>query len=167
LWQLFYVPGILLVFGPRDSPENRRDARSTLSLAEKLSAEVQREEREERISRDDVPSSRKDATFNLGTVLAQKTRFAIIGGPGVGKTTTLKWLAITSTLPGEEGQRLRLAFGLPPAPLIPIYVRFRQFAERIGYSNSRSECVQMELTAGSTNSSRGLRKDSRDGWFNK
>jgi hypothetical protein len=117
---------------PREPHENKRSARSAPSLAERLSAEGGREERDEVEGRyGGRPSPHRDRFLDLAAVLAQKSRFAIIGGPGVGKTTTLKWLAITSTLPGEEGRRLRLEFGLPSDPLIPIYVRFRQFAERI------------------------------------
>lgn len=116
---------------PREFPEDRRGVRSAPSLAERLSAETNRESEEESSRDEGMRSSRMDGFLDLATVLAQKRRFAIIGGPGVGKTTTLKWLAIAATLPGEEGQRLRLAFGLPREPLIPIYVRFRQFAERI------------------------------------
>lgn len=117
---------------PRNPHENNGSARNAPSLAERLAAEVSPDEREETIGRyDGMPSSRTDRILDLAAVLAQQSRFAIIGGPGAGKTTTLKWLAITSTLPGEEGRRLRAAFGLPSDPLIPIYVRFRQFAERI------------------------------------
>jgi hypothetical protein len=131
----FFVPLRLAeipVGRPRETLEDRTGTRGALSLAERLSAEVGRAEHEEEDSRHDGRRiSRGERFLDLGSVLAKKSRFAIIGGAGVGKTTTLKWLAITATLQGEEGQRLRLAFGLPRDPLIPIYVRFRQFAERI------------------------------------
>ena len=114
----------------KDSDDNK-GKKSAPSLAERLSAEDERE-REDESSRDGgVRSSHLDRFLDLAALLAVQRRFAIIGGPGVGKTTTLKWLAIAAALPGEEGQRLRLAFGLPRDPLIPIYVRFREFAERI------------------------------------
>lgn len=117
----------------REIPERKRGARGSPSLAERLSAEADREHKED--SRDeDERSSDIGRQFDLAAVLGQKRRFAIIGGPGIGKTTTLKWLAIVAALPGEEGQRLRSAFGLPHKPLVPIYVRFRQFADRIGAS---------------------------------
>ena len=38
---------------------------------------------------------------------------------------------MVSALEGDEGRQVRLKYGLPPEPLIPVYVRFRQFAERI------------------------------------
>jgi hypothetical protein len=100
------------------------------SLAERLSEEAEQTRERENLD-DQLSPSQKGEELDLHSVLLDKRRFAIVGGPGAGKTTTLKWLAIASTLPGEDGRRLRAEFGLPPEPLIPIYVRFRQFAERI------------------------------------
>lgn len=67
----------------------------------------------------------------LGEVLKTERRFALVAGPGTGKTTVLKWLTIVSALPGEAGRKLRLRYGLPRKPLTPIYVRFRQLADRV------------------------------------
>ncbi len=69
--------------------------------------------------------------LSLGEVLHQNRRIGLIGGPGCGKTTTLKWLALVSALPGEEGQETRTALGLPAEPLRPLFVRFRALAERV------------------------------------
>jgi hypothetical protein len=66
--------------------------------------------------------------LEIAEVLAQKRRIALVGGPGTGKTTTLKWCAIVSALPGRAGRATRQRFGLPAEPLIPLYVRFRDFA---------------------------------------
>lgn len=69
--------------------------------------------------------------LDLSAVLREKHRFGLIGGPGSGKTTTLKWLALVSALPGVEGKELRTKFGLPTEPLLPLFVRFRRLADRI------------------------------------
>jgi predicted NACHT family NTPase len=84
-----------------------RRARAMRSLAERLSAEDE-QALDHTSDSDDEHRPNKGNVLDLAVVLAEKRRFAIVGGPGVGKTTTLKWLAITSTLPGDEGQRLRL-----------------------------------------------------------
>jgi hypothetical protein len=73
---------------------------------------------------------RSEKETDLARVMTEKRRIAIVGGPGTGKTTTLRWLAIISALPGIEGRQTRSRFGLPAEPLVPVYVRFRQFAER-------------------------------------
>lgn len=70
-------------------------------------------------------------TLELAVVLREKRRVGIIGGPGSGKTTTLKWLALVSALPGNEGREARLKAGLPADPLLPLFVRFRRLADRI------------------------------------
>jgi hypothetical protein len=76
-------------------------------------------------------SAEHSQASDLGSVLAEKRRFALIGGPGSGKTTTLRWLALVSALGGEEGRELRTRFKLPEEPLLPVFVRFRGLAERI------------------------------------
>lgn len=101
----------------RESDERRIER----SLSKMILAESDADERSER--------DREEET-DLATVLAEKRRIAIVGGPGTGKTTTLRWLAIISALPGVEGRETRSKFGLPPEPLVPVYVRFRQFSER-------------------------------------
>lgn len=101
----------------RDTDERR--ARAARSLADRLSEEVEQIFGHESELDDERLLHRRGA-LDLSTVLSGQRRFAIIGGPGVGKTTTLKWLAIASTLPGDEGRRLRLNFGLPSGPLIPV-----------------------------------------------
>jgi hypothetical protein len=70
-------------------------------------------------------------TLELSVVLREKRRFGLIGGPGSGKTTTLKWLALVSALGGEEGREARSKCGLPINPLLPLFVRFRRLADRI------------------------------------
>lgn len=69
--------------------------------------------------------------LELSVVLREKRRFGLIGGPGSGKTTTLKWLALVCALPGDEGREARLKCGLPADPLLPLFVRFRRLADRI------------------------------------
>lgn len=85
----------------------------------------------------DVPEADEDkfndpgGAVELGAVLAEKRRFALIAGPGSGKTTTLKWLALISALGGDEGREIRRRFGLSEEPLHPVLVRFRSLADRI------------------------------------
>ncbi|MGA9672368.1 MAG: NACHT domain-containing protein, partial [Terracidiphilus sp.] len=84
-------------------------------------------------SRDRQPDelTEKASTFELSAILREKRRFGLIGGPGSGKTTTLKWLALVSAMGGEEGKEARSKYGLPIAPLLPLFVRFRRLADRI------------------------------------
>ncbi len=72
-----------------------------------------------------------EESSELSEVLSSTQRIGLIGGPGSGKTTTLKWLAVISALDGEEGRERRLRFGLPPQPLVPVFVRFRRLAQRV------------------------------------
>lgn len=67
----------------------------------------------------------------LQEILSGNRRVAFIGGPGTGKTTTLRWLALICAMSGNEGRLLRVANGLPAEPLRPMYVRFRELADRI------------------------------------
>lgn len=84
-------------------------------------------------ARDREPDEPVEAVgaLELSAVLREKRRFGLIGGPGSGKTTTLKWLALVSALPGDEGREARLKCGLPAEPLLPLFVRFRRLADRI------------------------------------
>ena len=68
----------------RAGPEPPTEPRS---LADRLSAEA---EREEEGNPDDEGRSQRNGIFDLTSVLQEKNRFALVGGPGVGKTTTLK-----------------------------------------------------------------------------
>ena len=105
-------------FAERDSRriENRRES---LELLLRNAHEIENDHDE------------AEGGLDIGTVLRQHRRFALIGGPGSGKTTFLKWLALVSALGGEEGERMRTQFGLPAEPLTPVFVRFRSLAERI------------------------------------
>lgn len=67
----------------------------------------------------------------LSELFANTRRFGFVAGPGTGKTTTLRWLALVSAMGDDEGPGLRTEAGLPPTPLIPLYVSFRQFARRV------------------------------------
>ncbi|MCG7871010.1 MAG: NACHT domain-containing protein [Candidatus Thiodiazotropha lotti] len=67
----------------------------------------------------------------LPEILSKQKRVALIGGPGAGKTTTLRWLALICAMSGAKGRTVRTAYGLPSEPLLPVYVRFRQLADRI------------------------------------
>lgn len=107
--------------GRLTSKRESDDRRNDRSLNKMILAES---DTQERLERD------REEEKELGNVLGEKRRIAIVGGPGTGKTTTLKWLAIISALPGAEGREKRIKFGLPPEPLVPVYVRFRQFSER-------------------------------------
>ncbi len=88
------------------------------------------EDGEERQNRRDEWSVPPDA-LALADVMQTHRRFVVIGAPGSGKTTLLRWLALIAALPGDDGRHARERAGLSPAPLVPVYVRFRQFAERI------------------------------------
>jgi hypothetical protein len=92
------------------------------SFAETLSGELssRSESRDEPVGATDLKS-----------VLANTRRFALLGGQGCGKTTTLRWLAVIAALEDEEGTRTRERFGLPREPQLPLFVRFRRLAERI------------------------------------
>ncbi len=120
-----FVP---LAFAPLDPDRSRPAedrARFRRSLTDRILAD------DEVNDAGDEPSSRRQEAIDLPSLLAAKRRIAIVGGPGSGKTTTLKWLAIAAATPGEDGQKRRLALGLPAGPMVPLYVRFRQFAERV------------------------------------
>lgn len=102
----------------------REERRQERSLVESLLAQDELRSKEK--------SYRRSAEgIDLTSLLSAKRRFALVGGPGTGKTTTLKWLAVISALASEEGRQIRLKFGLSAELLIPLYVRFRRFAERI------------------------------------
>ncbi|HVR11031.1 MAG TPA: NACHT domain-containing protein, partial [Thermoanaerobaculia bacterium] len=68
---------------------------------------------------------------DLSSVLSAHRRIGLIGGPGCGKTTTLRWLAIVAATAGEEGRETRTRYGLPAEPLVPVFVRFRRLAQRV------------------------------------
>jgi hypothetical protein len=112
----------------RETNEPRGDR--TPSLGDRLSAEVEQTDGGENGREEQRHPSAKNA-LELSKVLSKERRFALIGGPGAGKTTTLKWLAVACAVPGNEGREFRQRFGLPAEPLIPVYVRFRQFEERV------------------------------------
>jgi hypothetical protein len=69
-----------------------------------------------------------DDVVDLRGLLAASRRILVVGGPGTGKTTLLKWLAIVSAM---RDPRSRDLLDLPSAPLLPLYVRFRDFGERV------------------------------------
>lgn len=71
----------------------------------------------------------------LAELFAEERRFGFVAGPGTGKTTTLRWLALVSAMEDDEGRRQRTEAGLPLGPLIPVYVSFRQFARRVRSRN--------------------------------
>jgi hypothetical protein len=106
------------------SPDSR-----TLTLSEKLRIEGDIVSREDSEELDDRASN--EDTLELAKAFTEKRRFALISGAGTGKTITLKWLAVILALRGAEGQRERLKNGLSEEEMIPVYLRFRQFAERI------------------------------------
>lgn len=111
-------------------PKSPERGRKAPSLAERLSSELENEDSRERdaVEREDVG---KGDGLDVTKVLSQNRRFALVSGPGTGKTTTLKWIAVVSALSDAEGERQRIKVGLPAEPLVPVYVRFRQFAERV------------------------------------
>ncbi len=74
---------------------------------------------------------RHGGAMSLSELFAEARRFGFVAGPGTGKTTTLRWLALVSAMEDDEGRKQRLVAGLPATPLIPVYVSFRQFARRI------------------------------------
>ncbi|MGD0579677.1 MAG: hypothetical protein ABSC08_12190, partial [Bryobacteraceae bacterium] len=119
---LFVPPGLRRVSAdPKDRAAATTDERpSRQSLDERILAE----------DRTVYPNESSAATPDLMNILGTDRRFALIGGPGSGKTTTLRWLAVISAMPDEFGQSVRARCGLPSDPLVPIYVRFRQLAER-------------------------------------
>lgn len=122
---VLFVPLRLAPIAPGQSRADKSlpDQAGGKSLEEKLFAEEEADEGEEIY---DV-----EAESDLAKVLGEHRRIGLIGGPGCGKTTTLKWLAIISTLPGSKGRQARVKFGLGAEPLVPLYVRFRQLAERV------------------------------------
>ncbi|MBI1817463.1 MAG: NACHT domain-containing protein [Deltaproteobacteria bacterium] len=73
----------------------------------------------------------RPGVVELAAALNEHGRIGFVAGPGTGKTTTLKWLALVSALDDDEGRQCRIDIGLPPEPLIPLYVSFRQFARRV------------------------------------
>jgi len=77
---------------------------------------------------DEEKPRRDSGVLEMAEVLAHKRRIVLVGGPGAGKTTTLKWCAVVAAMSGREGREIRQRFGLPAEPLIPLYVRFRDFA---------------------------------------
>ena len=72
----------------------KRDRRSVFESELSLSNEIEE------------PSEPTEG-LDLARVLAEHRRFALIGGPGSGKTTTLKWLALVAAIEGTEGRKLR------------------------------------------------------------
>jgi len=75
------------------------------------------------------PAKREnDDVVDLRGLLAASRRILVVGGPGTGKTTLLKWLAIVSAM---RDPRSRDLLDLPSAALLPLYVRFRDFGERV------------------------------------
>ncbi len=96
-------------------------------------------------------------SLDLGSVLSAERRIGLVGGPGCGKTTTLRWLAIVAASSGEEGRETRMRYGLPAEPLVPIFVRFRRLAQRVrerglvgiaGRAALVAEFLQAEFEAG-------------------
>lgn len=73
----------------------------------------------------------RGGSMDLAEMLSETRRFGLVAGPGTGKTTTLRWLALVSAMENDDGRRRRVAVGLPGTPLIPVYVSFRQFARRV------------------------------------
>lgn len=73
----------------------------------------------------------RGGSMPLAELFAEARRFGFVAGPGTGKTTTLRWLALVSAMEDDEGRRQRTEAGLPATPLIPVYVSFRQFARRV------------------------------------
>ncbi len=71
------------------------------------------------------------AGVDLSDVLADTRRFVLVGTQGCGKTTMLRWLAIIAAMEDKEASHTRLRFGLPPEPLLPLFVRFRRLADRV------------------------------------
>jgi len=84
-----------------------------------------------RDERDFLHGHRHGGGMLLSELFAEARRFGFVAGPGTGKTTTLRWLALVSAMDDDEGRKQRLEAGLPATPLIPVYVSFRQFARRV------------------------------------
>jgi hypothetical protein len=97
---------------------SRRSIEEMILQEEKQAEEKQEKEKEKE----------PEGVVDVANAFVQKRRIALVGGPGAGKTTMLKWWAIITASEGAEGQELRRKFGLPSEPLIPLYVRFRDFA---------------------------------------
>lgn len=119
-----FVPLRLTRISHAQTERSHEEDRSRRSLTERILAEDDPEGQDER-------RGNRENEFDLASALREKRRLALVGGPGTGKTTTLNWLAIISALPASDGQEIRSKFGLGPDPLVPVHVRFRQFAERV------------------------------------
>ncbi len=101
---------------------NKAPRTDTRSITERLRDEARLEDSED-------PGESRNDSISLAEVLQKNRRVALVGGPGSGKTLTLRWLALISALPNDEGRALRLKCGLSSEPLVPVYVRFRQLAD--------------------------------------
>jgi hypothetical protein len=108
--------------------EARQEARKSENSCRSLDEMISDQEKEPETQTEQHEDKAGTGTLDLAAVLSRKRRIALVGGPGAGKTTTLKWCAIVSAMPGREGRNTRLRFGLSAEPLIPLYVRFRDFA---------------------------------------
>jgi hypothetical protein len=69
-----------------------------------------------------------EGIFESANAFTKYRRIGLIGGPGAGKTTMLKWWAIIAAASDTKGASLRQRLGLSSEPLVPLYVRFRDFA---------------------------------------
>lgn len=120
-----------------DSENARRGGRRSIFHDEFLSPE----------SDDEDDPSEPATGLELSEVLAKHRRFALIGGPGSGKTTTLKWLALICAIDDPSARALRLRFGLPEEPLLPVFVRFKSLADRIRARGLEGVSGRVELVA--------------------
>jgi formylglycine-generating enzyme required for sulfatase activity/energy-coupling factor transporter ATP-binding protein EcfA2 len=98
----------LRLLKPREAQEKDLDAEMKADTAERLARSL------------------RDANQRINSVLGENPRLVIVGKPGSGKTTTLKYIALMLAMGDAGAACLQLS-----APRIPIYLRLGEYAQAL------------------------------------